>query len=87
MQQSPKRPSIAAPRVGSSQAICIPFPPLTRSPAEEAGTAVAVATINDRDEARRFLALGAHGVMTDDPTLLGTDHDEGQTARAAASSE
>ena len=52
---------------------------------QKAGTAVAVATINDRDEARRFLALGAHGVMTDDPTLLGTDHDEGQTSRAAAS--
>ncbi len=36
-----------------------------------AGLAVAVATVNDSGEVARFLELGAHGVMTDRPALLG----------------
>ena len=37
----------------------------------DAGLEIAIATINDRNQALDFLELGAHGVMTDDPTLLG----------------
>ncbi len=36
----------------------------------DAGADVAVATVNDADAARAFLAMGAHGVMTDQPALL-----------------
>lgn len=35
-----------------------------------AGLEVAIATINDATEALRFLDMGAHGIMTDNPTLL-----------------
>lgn len=35
-----------------------------------AGLDVAIATINDAKVARDFLAMGAHGIMTDYPTLL-----------------
>ena len=35
------------------------------------GIEFAVATINDADEARRFLAGGATSVLTDHPDLLG----------------
>lgn len=38
----------------------------------DAGLEIAIATINDRDQALGFLEMGAHGVMTDDPTLLGS---------------
>jgi glycerophosphoryl diester phosphodiesterase len=37
---------------------------------KSAGLDVAIATINDPKRAREFLAMGAHGIMTDYPTLL-----------------
>jgi glycerophosphoryl diester phosphodiesterase len=36
----------------------------------DAGLEIAVATVNDAGVARRFLDMGAHGIMTDHPTLL-----------------
>lgn len=54
----------------------------------DAGLEVAIATINDQDTARRFLEAGFHGVMTDDPTLLGSGDEEAAVAppaQAAAS--
>lgn len=36
----------------------------------DAGLEIAIATINDAARARRFLEMGAHGVMTDLPRLL-----------------
>lgn len=36
----------------------------------DAGADIAVATVNDANEARRFLAMGINGVMTDMPDLL-----------------
>jgi glycerophosphoryl diester phosphodiesterase len=40
-------------------------------PSLVAGAEIAVATINDAADARRFLEMGAHGVITDRPDLLG----------------
>ncbi len=38
--------------------------------AERLGVRLHAWTVNDRDEMERLLALGAHGIMTDDPALL-----------------
>ena len=79
----PSEPRQAVQRIGIAavhcNTLCTRPEDLTRL--QDAGLATAVATINDRDEALRFLGLGAHGVMTDDPTLLATD--SGQSTPAA----
>ena len=45
--------------------------PENLKPLLDAGAEIAVATVNDAADARRFLDMGADGIITDRPDLLG----------------
>jgi len=67
------RPASEASYVPPSTIAQIPAASVTEeivARADRLGVRLHAWTVNDRDEMERLLALGAHGIMTDDPALL-----------------